>query len=166
MRLSVTLSFPAPPSRVGRMLLDPDFLHRVCEATGDAQARIDIDAAGDPARVETLRRLPTDRLPEAIRAIVGAHVDVLQSSRWAADRGDTGWTGRTVVSVKGKPVHLDATASVTPQGSGTAVVYEGDLVARLPFVGGKVERGIEPLVRSAIEAEQRIGVEWLADHPA
>ena len=48
----------------------------------------------------------------------------------------------------------------------TQVVYDGDLHARVPFLGGAVERAVEPVVRSALEAEQRVGAQWLADNPA
>ncbi|QQS00139.1 MAG: DUF2505 domain-containing protein [Austwickia sp.] len=169
MRLTLTLSYDAAPSRVGRMLLDEEFQRRVCAATGDAQARVTVTESGpppSPARVKTARKLPTDRLPEAMRAIVGHNLTVVYAVDWPADRGDAGWRGDVVVTVEGKPVRLDATAEVAPTGAGTTITYDGELAAHLPFIGGKVERGVEPLVRSALEAEQRIGAQWLAEHPA
>lgn len=166
MRLTVTLTYAAPPSQVERMLLDEEFQRRVCSATGDAQARVTVAAGQSPARVETARRLPTDRLPEAMRALVGRHLTVVQTTTWPAGQGDGGWTGTVVVAVEGKPVRLDATTTVTPQGGGTTITYDGQLAAHVPFVGGKVERGVEPIVRSAIETEQTVGTAWLAEHPA
>lgn len=163
MRLTLTLSYAAAPSRVGRMLLEEEFQGRVCAATGDEQARVCVVTSGGAARVQTARRLPTDRLPDAMRALVGHHVTVIQTLTWPANRGNEGWTGNVLVVVDGKPVRLDATAAVTPVGPGTRITYEGQLVARLPFVGGRVERGVAPLVRSALETEQRIGAQWLSE---
>jgi hypothetical protein len=33
----------------------------------------------------------------------------------------------------------------------------------VPLLGGKIERSVEPAVRAAITAEERIGQAWLAE---
>ncbi|MCO5125852.1 MAG: DUF2505 domain-containing protein [Rhodobacteraceae bacterium] len=165
MKLTVTLTYAAPPSQIGRMLVDEEFQRQVCSATGDAQARVSVLDSADGAKVRTSRRLPTDRLPDAMRALVGHHIIVVQSTRWPGARTDAGWTGTVVVAVEGKPVRLEATATVVPSAGGTTITYSGDLVAHIPFLGGKVERAVEPIVRSALEAEQRVGAQWLEGAP-
>lgn len=163
MRLSLTLTYAAAPATIGMMLIDEEFHRRVCAATGDARARVSVATDRDPVQVMSSRKLPTNRLPEAMRTLVGHHVTVVQTVTWPAARNDDGWSGDVVVAVDGKPVRLDATATVVAVSGGTSITYSGDLVARLPLIGSAIERGVEPVVRSALEAEQRIGIEWLAE---
>ena len=166
MRLTVTLTYAAAPARIAAMMADEEFLRQVCAATVDPAARVEVRHGSTQTQVRTARTLPTDRLPDAMRKIVGGHVTVVQTAKWPAQPAGHGWTGQVIVEVEGKPVRLDASATVTGDDASTQVVYDGDLHARVPFLGGAVERAVEPVVRSALEAEQRVGAQWLADNPA
>lgn len=166
MRLTVTLSYTAPPARVAAMLADPGFQARLCAATGDPRATVEVTGEQDAPRVRTARRLPTDRFPSAIKALVGEEVTAVQTTHWAAADADGSRRGEVSVVVEGTPVRLAATARIEPAAQGTRVTYDGDLTAKVPLVSGKVERAADPVVRSALEAEQRVGEEWLAAHPA
>lgn len=159
----MTLTYAAPPAHVGQMLVQEDFQRRLCAATGDPAAKVTVTPTGGMIRVVSARKLPTDRLNDAMRAVIGHHVTVVETCEWPASRTDDGWMGHVVVAVEGKPVRLDATAVVTASDGGTTISYDGHLVARVPFVGHKVERAVEPIVRSALTNEERVGNEWLAE---
>lgn len=160
MKLNVSLDYAAPPAQVVAMLCDEDFQARLCEATHSLESTVDVHEEDEDTVVTTTRQLPTDGFPDFLRSVVGQSVRVVQTSRWA--HGATG--GHVHVVVEGTPVRMDATATITSGGGRTSVTYAGDLVAHVPFVGGRVEKAAAPVVMSALRAEQRVGDEWLRTH--
>jgi hypothetical protein len=113
--------------------------------------------------VTSRRALPTDQVPDAFRALVGQQITLVQTETWgpAGPAGER--TGSLLVEVTGAPVRMNATLSLSPDGTGTVERVDGELKARVPLIGGKIERGAEPAVRAAIDAEERIGQAWLAE---
>ena len=47
---------------------------------------------------------------------------------------------------------------------GTTANLVADLVANVPFLGGRIEKACEPLVQRALETEETVGPKWLAEH--
>ena len=58
------------------------------------------------------------------------------------------------------------TVTVAAIEGGTRVTVEGDLKARVPFIGGKVEEAAAPSVLSGIRKERQVGLAWLQDESA
>jgi Protein of unknown function (DUF2505) len=170
MRLTARLDYPgAAPDRVMAMLTDPAFLSQVCAATGALRHDIDVAAAGGGYVVTTSRELPTDRVPELVRSLVGERLTVRRVDRWdaVAGTGRTGRTGRIEVTIAGTPVSLTGSLALSPAPSpsgteGTTQLVDGDLNAAIPLLGSRIARAAEPAVRAAIEVEERVGRAWLA----
>ncbi|GAB78363.1 DUF2505 domain-containing protein [Austwickia chelonae] len=163
MRLSVRLTYPAAPETVAEMFADEGFHRALCTATGDAQATITVESQGPGLSVTTARRLSTDGLPDMMKSFVGSTVTAVQRTRWSAPAADGRRDGQVEVEVRGTPVRLSAQAVLFPEGERTCVSYVGDLTAKVPLMGAAVERATEPLVRSALEAEQQVGETWLRE---
>ena len=47
-------------------------------------------------------------------------------------------------------------------GLGTRIDLDGDLKAKIPLLGGKIEKAAEGPILGAIEKEQEVGTAWLA----
>ena len=57
---------------------------------------------------------------------------------------------------------MNGTVRLGPAGSGTRIDVDGDLKAKIPLLGGKVEKAAEGPILGAIEKEQEVGTAWLA----
>jgi uncharacterized protein (DUF736 family) len=51
---------------------------------------------------------------------------------------------------------------LAPGGQGSLETIEGDLKARIPMMGRKIEETAAPAIRSAIRVESETGAAWLA----
>jgi hypothetical protein len=51
--------------------------------------------------------------------------------------------------------------SLSVGGEGCVETIEGDLKARIPLLGSKIEQAAEPAIRGAIRVESRTGKAWL-----
>ncbi len=146
------------------MFADAEFHRALCTATGDAQATVTVAECHRMLSVTTARKLPTEGLPDMMKSFVGSTVTAVQRTVWSVPSADGRREGEVEVVVQGTPVRLSAKASLFPEGENTCVSYVGELTARVPLMGAAVERATEPLVRSALESEQRIGETWLQEH--
>jgi hypothetical protein len=87
--------------------------------------------------------------PAAIRKLVPATNEVNHTEDWAAD-GD-GYTADIVIDIKGVPVKIKGTKSLTPEKGGCSVEWNFDVTSGIPllggiiaaFAGGEVERKLE-----------------------
>jgi hypothetical protein len=66
------------------------------------------------------------------------------------------------VEIAGAPVSLHATLALAPGGQGSIETIEGDLKARVPLLGSRIEESAAPAVQSAIRVEGETGMAWLA----
>jgi len=173
MRLTARLDYPdADPATVFAMLCDPAFLARTCEATGALSHEVDVsDGAGGATVLTTVRVLPTDRVPDLVRSLVGQRLTVRRVDTWRAAAADGSRSGRIEVAIVGTPVSMTGTLALTTAGSdsagsgsagaGTHESVDGELTASVPLIGGRIAKAAEPAVRAAIEVEQRTGAAWL-----
>lgn len=165
MRLQVVLRYPAEPARVVAMLADPDFSRRVIVAADGKPEAVDVtgDATGIGAFTVTTRRaVPTDQIPAQMRSFVGASLDVRQAIAWGAEE-DGIRRGSVAVEIVGAPVRVTGTTHLvaSPEGH-TVVEYDTQVRAQVPLFGAAVEEAAAGAVRHALQAEERVGLEWLA----
>ncbi|WP_311836044.1 DUF2505 domain-containing protein [Cellulomonas fimi] len=163
MHVHVELRYPAPVDAVVRMLADPGYGRAKVEASGGVVQQVDVtDEPGGGFAVTMRRSMPTDDIPANVRHFVGASLDVLQVEAWEGP-GPDGRRGTVVVEIAGAPVRLTGTVRLTADGpDASVVVYDGDVKASVPLFGAAIEEAAARAVRHALEAEQPVGVEWLA----
>jgi Protein of unknown function (DUF2505) len=144
------------------MLTDPDFQRERCAATGALESTIDV--TGDPAApiVRCRRRMATHGLPDFVRKIVGSNVEVTDDVRWLAPDGAANRTAQVGLSFAGQPTKLAGALYVHTDGSGTHGKLAAELKAGIPFVGGRIEKAIAPLILKAMASEQTVGRQWLS----
>jgi hypothetical protein len=174
-RLTAEIRYAADPMTVFGMLTDHAFQERKLTGTGAVSHQVSVRPTPDGgAVVSSSRALPTDQVPDAFRALVGERLTITQTETWGPADASGARTGTLEVSVAGTPVRLTAALSLSgsdggspPSGAtspaGCLERVDGELKARVPLVGGRIEKAAEPAVRAAIEAEERIGRAWLAE---
>jgi Protein of unknown function (DUF2505) len=161
-RFTAKISYDASAEQVFAMLTDEAFQNRKLKATGALEYSCEVSTSGDTAVVTTRRTLPTDRVPEAFRALAGGQLNVVQVETWKA-ASSRGREGTVTLHVPGTPLRMTGNIRLTQgRDGGTEESVDGELKASVPLIGGRIERAVEPAVRAAVDVEQRIGREWLA----
>jgi hypothetical protein len=162
-RLTAELSYDADPADVFAMLTEREFQERKLAATGALDHAVDIEERPDGGAVVTTRRtMPTDQVPDLVRNLVGKTLTIVQVEEWGPAAADGARTGTVSVEVSGAPVRLTGSLQLAADGSRTCESVDGDLKAKVPLIGGRIERAAEPAIIQAIEVEEREGRAWLA----
>ncbi|GAA1893403.1 DUF2505 domain-containing protein [Lapillicoccus jejuensis] len=163
MRISRSFEYPADPHAVAAMVADPAFQARKCEATHAESHTESVTPLGDSTQIRTRRVMPTDDFPDFVRSMVGPKIAVSETYVWSAPAADGSRDGTVEVEVgDGKvPVAMTGTMTLRPGGPGSVVRIEGELKAKVPLIGGRIEKAAEPAVLDAIAKEREVGLEWL-----
>lgn len=157
MKLTESLNLPLPPQEVAAMYADPRYARVRGEVLGadDARSEVTGDIAG-AFRVSTDLTMPTERVPDIARPFVGSSITVREVQDWSAPAPDGSRTGTTNLVVVGTPASMSATVSMTPSGAEeTAISIDGDLVAKIPVLGKRLEKAAMPYVSRVLQAEQK-----------
>jgi hypothetical protein len=65
------------------------------------------------------------------------------------------------MAVAGVPIALMGTLSLAADGPGSVELLDSELKARVPLIGGKIEKAAAPPIENAIAIEHRTAQEWL-----
>ena len=161
MKISATFDYAATPHDVFAMLIDEDFQARKCVATGALSHSVSVSAQGDRTVIVSNRDLPTDGFPDFVKSLVGATLAVTETQDWGPAGPDGARLGRLTVDIAGAPIDLAGTLSLAPAAQGSVETVDGDLKARIPLIGSKIERAAAPAIESAMRAERETGQAWL-----
>jgi hypothetical protein len=157
-RIVHELKYDAPLVDVAAMLADPAFRNEVCVAMKATKHEVGIEGVqGDPMEVRVAYSQPTDRVPAFAKKFVGSEVDIVQSESWTSlEHGDIH------VTIPGKPGEMTGTAVLAEKDGVTTETVTLDIKVKIPLVAGKIEALIGKILGSAMRAENRTGVAWLA----
>ena len=157
-RVSHTLTYPgATVHDVFAMYGDPAYRKAVSEYQHVVDFDCQISMTGDGMDVQLEQAHGTDRIPSFAQRLVGNEIRFVQHETWASpSRADIH------VTIPGKPGEMTGTETLTQ--SGDDVVQQVDLAVKvsIPLVGGKVEDLIAGFLGKAFDAENKVGVKWLA----
>ena len=162
MKIATTIEYAATPEEVFAVLADQAFQEAKCAATAAVSHSASVTTSGADTVIRTERVLPADDLPDFARSMVGDTLKVVETQTWGPAGADGSRTGRVQMSVSGAPVTLDGTLRLAPGGPGTVETLDSELKAKLPLIGGKIEKAAAPAIRDAIDIEGRTAQEWLA----
>jgi len=135
--MTVSLQFEQDLETVWNRLQDPDFRVERSLALGELSADCEIEDHGDTLTVYMTREV-TRELPSVLAKVFNPKQTLKFVEEWQAD-GD-GWSGTIQITVDGQPVVLSAEMSLQPKGSGCEYRVSHRCKAKIPLVGGKVEK--------------------------
>ncbi|WP_336923936.1 DUF2505 domain-containing protein [Aquipuribacter sp. SD81] len=148
--MTTTLRWPASPDDVVAARLDEDFLAEVCRRTGALEHSVAVDGL----RTVVTRVMPTDRFPDFARRLTGERLSLTETTTWAPDaQPDGARTGVIELEVAGAPVRARFTTAVRPAGGGAEEHVQGEVTAKVPLVGGRVEKAVVPGIEAALAAQ-------------
>lgn len=162
MRLSSSTDHAATPDDVFAVVTTEEFQAEKCRRTMAEEFTVSIESELDSATVRTERVLPTDSLPDFVTKFVGSSLKVVETQEWDVATDDGARHAEVSITIVGAPVRLTGTIDVTPTRTGCRQVVEIDLVANIPFIGGKVEKAAAGPIGSAIDVELATLAEFLA----
>ncbi len=164
MKIEHRWSYDAPVDEVYAMTLDQRFQEAKCRhaAAVDYSARVTREPDGT-GLIVVERSMSTDGLPSQLRSFIGETIDVVERQQWPEEPdADGSRTADLRVEIKAAPVALTARIVMRPDGTGTAMHVIGNLQAKVPLFGGRIEEAAAPAITGAIEIEQQTGNEFLA----
>ena len=147
----------ATVEQVRAMLADPTFREKVCASQHYDRYSVDIDGAGDLMTVTIDQVRPTDGVPSFAKKFVGSEVHIVQHEQWTSRQ-----EAALEVAIPGKPGDMRGTIRLADAEGGVTETVHVDIRVSLPLVGGRIEGLIADLLTQALEAENRVGREWLS----
>jgi hypothetical protein len=156
MRLRHELAYDAPPADVLAMMGDPLFWERVGEANDVVSWTPTVSTEGGATRVVIDEEQRTAGVPSFAKRIVGDSTRVVITQVWR------GQEASYEIETPGKPTHVRGTATVSESGAGSVLVYDLEVKASVPLIGGKLEKLVAELTTEGFDKEQVVGATWLA----
>lgn len=161
MKISESWTYPAATDRVWAMVSDKAFQDAKCVDAGATAHETSVTPQGEGAVIVASRDMPTDGVPEQLRSLIGKTITVVETQTWSGPAADGSRTATLEVVMKGQPIGMKGTASMKPAGEGTEVTIEGDLKAKIPLIGGRIEKAAAPVVIDSVRAEAGVGRTFL-----
>ncbi len=157
--------FPAPVEVVVTMLEDEAYISRKATAMGALEHDVTVTSLGSGrTRIRLQRTLPSV-VPDFVKPLVGPTIDVVQTEDWAAPSPDGTRRGDLRAQIGGAPVSLSGSMSLHPTDDGATLHRVEVLVrAKVPFVGGRIEKSIGDVLVMAARKEEEVGAAWLAEN--
>ncbi len=152
-RLTKLLTYDATAESVAAMLDDQEFREAVLEKQRVVRGSVTID--GDVVTVEQVRS--ADDIPSFARKFVGDEILIVQTETWTSPT-----SADVRLAIPGKPGEAVGTLELVESGGTTTETIDLDLTVKIPLVGGKIEQLIAGIFSAALDAEQKVGREWLA----
>lgn len=164
MRYTHAVTYDAPPAAVYAMLVDEGFQVRRARAGNPEFARAVVTPGpGDGAEVCVRRQMVVD-LPGFVAKLTGGRVTLAERVVWPDGGGTTGArTASLTATMDGQPGGVTGVLRIEPGTAGTTVTLDGEITARVPLVGGRVERYVAQMLDRLMRAEHELGKAWLAD---
>lgn len=139
--MSMHYEFDHDAESVFDLLTDPQFLVDRCLSLGELEADCEVEEQEDVTVVKLTRKLRRD-LPRFLAKIMDPVQTMKMTEQWQPD-GEGGWSGEYTFTVEGQPVTIGATFQLYPTDAGSCYSIEHRVKAKIPLIGGKVEKYIQ-----------------------
>jgi len=156
-KLTYELTYEAPLTDVGQMLMEPSFRERVCAAQGALRSEVSVGPGGGGMKVVIDQVQAAAGIPGFAKKFVGDEINLVQTELWSDME-----TGTVEVEIPGKPGQMSGTMTLREAGGTTTETVAMDIKVGIPLVGGKIEALIADLLRKALRAENAVGRTYLA----
>lgn len=135
MQHEIKVRYPVPAAAVIKAFTDPAFHKAKLEALGVTYAILEQKSDGKMFRIRVERRMPINA-PAAIKKLLPAESVVVNDESWNIATK----TGGVTAYAQGVPVTLSCSVTIRDEGPGSVLTYDWDIAARVPVVGGLLER--------------------------
>ncbi|WP_269938290.1 DUF2505 domain-containing protein [Arthrobacter sp. HY1533] len=165
MALAASTTLSATAQSVTDVFANEDFIKHVSETVGGVLLSFTISGSTAGAfTTKTVRTLPTTRMPDIAKKVLGSSLTVTQDESWSAPAADGSRTNSIKLSVSGAPVDVTAEQKLVASGESTVVELSGEVKSGVPFLGAKIASAAEPVIGRALNLQATLAQEWLNSH--
>jgi hypothetical protein len=151
------LLFNGSPEQVYAVLSDESFRRKVAERAGSTQTDITTEQTPEGLVATICSRQPAPDLPGPMAGLLGSELRVDQKETWISND-----QAELEVTIHGKPGHIKGMVWLEPRGGQTAQILDAEVHARIPLIGGKVEKVICRVLGSIQKLQCEVANEILA----
>ncbi|KQY56462.1 MULTISPECIES: DUF2505 domain-containing protein [unclassified Nocardioides] len=152
MKIQHSVRYDAPVGEVYAMLTDPAFRERASQA--QEVISLDVTVEGESVNIDMVQ--PNTDIPSFARKFAGETSHAIQAEQWSQ-----GTTAEFSVTIPGKPGSITGTRRLVADGDATLDTFDGEATARIPLIGGKIEKLIADKLKDGWNTEHGVGVAWL-----
>ena len=165
MALAASTTLSATAQNVTDVFTNEAFIKHVSETVGGELLSFTISGPTTAAfTTQTVRTLPTTRMPDIVKKFVGDSLTVTQNESWSAPAADGSRTNTITLSVAKAPVDVSAVQKLVAGGESTVVDLTGEVKSGVPFLGAKIASAAEPVIGRALNLQATLAQEWLNTH--
>lgn len=163
-QIEAAVVFPADPGVVFEMMTDEDYVSRKAKAMGALEHDVSVTRLATGGAEITLQRTLPAVVPDFVRPLVGETIEVVQTDHWSAAASDGQRTGTLTASIANAPVRLGGSIVLAGNGVRSAIHrVDVDVKAKVPFLGGRIEKAIGDVILMAARKEEEVGAAWLRE---
>ena len=179
MRKTITITYPADPTRTAQMLASPAYQEGRIARAGLDDASVDVAQRGQGFVSTISGNIQPSQLPSVASKLVRSAVSFSVAESWGEPADDGSRSGGYDVTIKGAPVKVSATSTMAPatdnaenaestedsvSTQATVVTVDVDLKVTVPLVGKTIEEKAMGMVGRVVADEERRAAAWLAEH--
>ena len=162
-KLRHTITFPFGMAAYVAAVSDPEYWRTLAVGSPEAPGELEsTDISDGAAQVHLIQRIPGDKLPSAVTALVSGDLSVKRSVSLTFESDDH-TTGSFEADVTGTPATTKGTIDATGADECT-IVFTGAVSVRIPLVGGKIEKMIAENLVGLFDAERDFTIAWHDEH--
>lgn len=135
--MAVSYDFSADVDTVYQLLTDPDFLVERSTALGEEHCECEVEEYEDETVITLERRVRRD-LPAFLAKMFNPVQTLKMTETWRPDGAS--WEGDLEIRVDGQPVVIRGEFTLKPSKKGCVYSVSHSCKAKIPLVGGKVEK--------------------------
>ena len=147
-----SVRYDAPVGAVHAMLTDRAFREKASRAQGTTS--VDVSVSGTMVTIDMVQ--PNTDIPSFAKKIAGESTRAIQTETWSDET-----TADFEVASPGKPIAISGTRTLVADGEGTLDTFTGEARAKVPLVGGKIEKLVVQKLKDGWDIEHGVGVAWL-----
>ena len=160
MKIELSWDLTSTPDEVYEDAINPEYQDDKCKAAGAITFSSKVEETGQGHTSTVQRLMSSGDVPELVKKVVGDKVDVLETIAWGPKQADGSRKGDLTVHMKGQPISMKGFTYIKPNGTGSTVGVDAELKAKIPVIGGKIEKMGSPEIIKAIKAEEATAHEW------
>lgn len=147
------MTVAADVETVYALMCSTNYQQRKADAVGAQSCRVDINHEGDRCIVTVTRSTPNGDVPELIKSMVSATLQVTEVEKWEARSEDNSRSGSFDIDITGAPVSLHGQVTLAPCPEGSELTFSGDLKTSIPLFKNAIEKAASFQIFSTIDSE-------------
>ena len=159
MKLQTKDRYPASSDVVIKMFSDPDYHVKKMNKLGIKHEILSSNTAGDEFTIKAKRYMPIDA-SGAVKKVLGETTEVTNTESWHVSNK----TGAVAVETKGVPLKMSCTGKMVDVGDECDVIYDWEINAKIPLVGGALEKFVAGDMQKSQAKELAVAHTLLADY--